>query len=106
VGRLRCEECRRLAPLGRSLCEIHGRSDPRRQADYGHDWQRMRREAITPDTLCAQCHRPGTPEDPLELDHVLPWSKGGSNERFNTQVIHRSANRAKGGRLEARQCRQ
>ena len=101
---MRCIECRNEAVAGRSRCQQHGRGDPRDTADYGHGWQRLRSQVITPTTLCAWCHRPGTLTDPLELDHILPHTKGGSNDLSNVQPIHRSGNRAKGGRLEVRRC--
>lgn len=103
---LRCEKCRRLAVPGRSLCAVHGRSDPKSHADYsGQAWKRLRREMIQPGTLCAWCGRPGTLDDPLELDHRLPWIRGGTDDVSNVAPVHRSANRAKGGRLEVRRCR-
>ena len=101
---MRCSECTREAVRGRSKCQVHGRSDPKHQADYGHTHQRMRKQVITPTTLCAWCGRPGTPDNPLELDHVVPWVQGGTNTETNYQPIHRKANRAKGGRMERRPC--
>lgn len=101
---MRCMDCTLTAVPGRSKCAKHGRSDPRRQADYGQTHRRIRRQLITPGTVCAWCGRPGTPDNPLELDHAVPWSKGGTNSVTNYQPIHRKANRAKGGRLERRPC--
>jgi hypothetical protein len=44
---------------------------------------------------CALTGRSLTPKN-SELDHVVPRSKGGSNEACNLQWLHRQVNRAKG----------
>ncbi len=46
--------------------------------------------------LCAWC---GSTDD-LQIDHVLPLSRGGSNGLRNLQVLCGSCNRRKGGSLE------
>jgi 5-methylcytosine-specific restriction endonuclease McrA len=52
---------------------------------------------IGPDSVCAKCHRPGTLRDPLQLDHIIPLSLGGSHDLSNLQILHRSENIRKGG---------
>jgi hypothetical protein len=44
------------------------------------------------------CRRCGTPDD-LTLDHVIPWSAGGSDDASNLQTLCRSCNARKGARL-------
>lgn len=44
---------------------------------------------------CALTGRHLTPKN-AELDHVVPRSKGGTNERENLQWLHKQVNRAKG----------
>lgn len=89
--------CPHVAVKGRSRCSRHGPTNP---GGIPRDWehQRNRKAIITSTTVCAADGRPGTPEDPLELDHILPVSMGGTNARSNLQVLHRSENRRKGGR--------
>jgi 5-methylcytosine-specific restriction endonuclease McrA len=33
-----------------------------------------------------------------ELDHIVPLSIGGSNQRSNLQLVHRQCNRSKGAK--------
>ncbi len=37
--------------------------------------------------------------DPREVDHKVPLSKGGSNSAHNTRVVSRSANRRKANKV-------
>ena len=43
--------------------------------------------------LCGEGLRPG---DPLESDHVVPFSYGGSDDLTNKRLAHRSCNQWKG----------
>lgn len=45
--------------------------------------------------VCLHC---GSPDD-LTLDHVIPWSVGGSDETNNLQTLCRSCNARKGARV-------
>lgn len=44
--------------------------------------------------LCAICSGQLSPDD-LDVDHKVPFSYGGGNERGNLQVAHSSCNRSK-----------
>lgn len=44
--------------------------------------------------LCGLCK--GELRGPVEVDHVVPLSKGGKHEEGNVQLAHRSCNRRKG----------
>ena len=52
------------------------------------------REDVLTGALCAAC---GGPEW-LEVDHVHPWSKGGSNDRDNLQALCKPCNMDKGAK--------
>lgn len=47
----------------------------------------------------ATCYLDGQPpddDDPLEIEHVIPRSAGGTDDMSNLALAHRSCNRTKG----------
>jgi 5-methylcytosine-specific restriction endonuclease McrA len=38
--------------------------------------------------------------DPREVDHIIPLSKGGTNDRSNLRAVSRSTNRKKGNGIK------
>lgn len=52
------------------------------------------RAEVLGDAKCAACGS----SDALEIDHIVPISRGGSSERDNLQALCESCNRAKGRR--------
>jgi hypothetical protein len=48
---------------------------------------------------CAECGHQGDEDNPLEIDHIVPICKGGTNELSNLQVLCRKCNRTKGRKL-------
>lgn len=62
----------------------------------GHIGIRVRRSVFERDNnRCLQCETP----DDLTLDHVVPWSLGGSDEPENLQTLCRSCNSRKSNRV-------
>ena len=54
--------------------------------------------AIRSEQKCAFCNRQ-PPEVSLEIDHILPVSKGGSNSPFNLRFLCQYHNRSRGNRF-------
>jgi len=54
--------------------------------------------AINSDRRCEYCGK-APPEVKLEIDHILPVSKGGSNVPFNLRFLCQHHNRSKGNRF-------
>jgi hypothetical protein len=62
-------------------------------------WELVRRLVIRRDGyVCALCGGKVAPDE-LDIDHVVPRSKGGSDEPENLQVAHRLCNQRKGNRI-------
>jgi ATP adenylyltransferase len=57
----------------------------------------VRFEVLRRDRVCQLCGA-GPRDDVLEVDHVIPRSKGGSNDSGNLQVLCRTCNRGKSNR--------
>lgn len=63
--------------------------------DYGAH-RRLRAQVLAEERLCWICGGPGTPDDPLTLDHVIARANGGTHVRPNGRAAHRSCNSARG----------
>ena len=61
----------------------------------GRRWTRLRKRVLNEEPRCREC---GETED-LEVDHIVPTSRGGGDERENLQVLCRKHNAEKGGML-------
>lgn len=48
--------------------------------------------------MCPLCHNPLYIGDAVEVDHIDPLSRGGSDSSENLQVVHEACNREKGAR--------
>ncbi len=44
---------------------------------------------------CLKCKKPFTEKNSYSIDHIVPLSKGGSNDIRNLQLLHRSCNTSK-----------
>jgi len=52
------------------------------QRGYGYAWQKRRAEFIKKFPCCARCPRPTT-----DVDHIVPRSRGGSDDDSNLQPL-------------------
>lgn len=50
--------------------------------------------------ICRKCGQP-VRDDEVHFDHIIPWSKGGSSDERNIQLLCGDCNRKKGNRFEA-----
>lgn len=73
-------------------------SNPRRVEPLPPGWDRKRRRVLRKHGgICHVCHQPGA----TEVDHVIPASRGGSDDEENLRPIHHGCHLTKTGR-EAR----
>jgi 5-methylcytosine-specific restriction endonuclease McrA len=76
-------------PSFRKVTRIQPRSAP-----YSFDWRNISKEfkADSP-SFCAFCGHKGSPDNPLETDHIIPKSKKGKDIKANFRVLCRRCNR-------------
>ena len=53
-------------------------------------------QVLAEETMCWVYGEPGTPDDPLTLDHVIARALGGETTRANARAAHRSCNSRRG----------
>jgi 5-methylcytosine-specific restriction endonuclease McrA len=63
------------------------------------EWKQMRHLIMERDgSVCGYCHGPAVP---AEIDHIIPLSRGGTNDPRNLTVACRACNTAKNNRTPA-----
>ncbi|PRY05393.1 HNH endonuclease [Kineococcus rhizosphaerae] len=60
-----------------------------------NEWKKARARVLARSTVCHLCGLPGA----NEVDHVVPYSRGGGDNEENLRPAHRSCNRSKGARI-------
>ena len=92
-NRGRCPDC-----LRKYEREKRQRRGSTTQRGLGAEHQRLAKQVLSEEQACWLCGEPAHPDDPLEVDHVVPRSKGGATVRSNLRAAHASCNRSRGGR--------
>lgn len=85
------ETARKIASATDGRVEKIGRSRPKISA-------RLRYGFLKAANFCCQNCGASESEQPLEIDHVIPFSKGGANHRSNYQVLCKPCNLSKGSK--------
>ncbi|MFE1095897.1 HNH endonuclease [Streptomyces smyrnaeus] len=109
MPRAMCRRCNRLIPIGAALCGPCLSAPPKRRTygnktkktaerGYNAQWRRTVKAAIEKQPYCSHCGTNGNPLNPLTGDHILPISKGGTNDAANCRVLCRSCNSSRGNR--------
>ena len=60
------------------------------QRDRGRPWRRLRAEILLSAPLCAHCSRAGRVTLATEVDHRVPLSQGGTDDRDNLDPLCRA----------------
>ena len=72
----------------------HGRSSTQR--GYGTYWRKLRSQVLARDGgLCQECLRQGRTVAATDVDHVVPKSRGGTDDMSNLQALCRECHRVK-----------
>ena len=61
----------------------------------GRTLQRIRAQLLRDEPLCLHCKDKGTTALAVEIDHIIPVHKGGSNDRENLQGLCKEHHRVK-----------
>lgn len=83
----RCADCKARRDVDRGTTTERG---------YGATHQRRARAAIAAQPWCSDCGHPGSRDNPLTADHVVPVSRGGRNGPL--RVACRRCNSSRGSR--------
>lgn len=68
----------------------------------GRAGQRERARILAEEPLCRPCREAGRISESKEVDHIVPLSEGGSDDRSNKQGICKDCHRAKTAAESAR----
>ena len=77
------------------------RPDDRRSASargYGRTWRELRATVLAEEPLCRHCLACGEVKPAVDVDHITPKSKGGTDHRSNLQPLCHSCHSTKTGR--------
>lgn len=59
----------------------------RQSRGYGRDHERQREALLKREPLCRECGKLGRTTEAAIADHIIPRSKGGTNDRENYQPL-------------------
>lgn len=82
--------------------EYDSRRGSAHQRGYGATWRRLRRSYLQRNPLCVECLRQGRVTPATDVDHIIPRSRGGTDDESNLQSMchachSRKTNREDGG---------
>lgn len=90
--------CHRLT--NSRYCEEHAKQvarhynkygrDPATRKLYGRTWQKIRAALLSTTPLCEQCKDAGKLTPATEVHHIIPLSKGGTNDTDNLMSLCKS----------------
>jgi len=61
--------------------------DPVSKKRYGYQWQKVRARFLAAHPLCAECMARGRATPASEVHHILPLSRGGTNDEANLAAL-------------------
>ncbi|MBB4287503.1 HNH endonuclease [Roseospira goensis] len=95
-----CPHCGGTHPHGVRCPRLRDTRPSASRRGYGTDWRRLRAELMPEGTRCRMCGKPAA-----HLDHILPKSRGGTDDPSNLQPLcHKCHNRKTAAEREARTC--
>ena len=99
-----CIQCGKVTTAG-SYCKEHALARGRARAKqrgtntergYTAEYRKNRKEMLDYWPSCVVCGHTGTEDNPLTADHIIPLSKGGTNDISNLRSLCRYHNSQRG----------
>lgn len=92
-----CLDCGVVVNTGDSRCPAHQLAYRARRTRRNYRGYRVvRAQLLRLFPVCSRCGGPGTQDDPLTVDHVVPRAWGGGDSPANLRPMHRSENSQRG----------
>jgi 5-methylcytosine-specific restriction endonuclease McrA len=88
----KCAESDRREKAARALRK-EATLSPRQRQDAYEKFERS-------DKICGICGEKILPGEAMHIDHILPVSRGGTNDTANLRVVHASCNQSKGHKTD------
>jgi len=92
-----CLVCRRLfipSKATPSHCMEHKPKSNKRKPHYNDpEYRRNRKHLRETIGKCFRCSTPGTPVNKLEIDHIVPVHRGGTNKLVNLRILCQNCHR-------------
>jgi 5-methylcytosine-specific restriction protein A len=67
----------------------------RQERGYDAEWERKSSAVVANQPWCTYCHTTGSASNPLGADHIIPRSRGGTDDWSNLCTACRVCNSAK-----------
>ena len=87
----------RISKIWDLLIQITGKNGMNRGTRFFED--NVKKQLFHSGYICSYCGNEILSPDDCEIDHVIPFSKGGSTDITNAQLLHRYCNKHKGDTL-------
>lgn len=87
-----CREPACGAICAEAYCDKHRHAKEKRRGTshsrgYGRRHQRMRTMVLSEEPFCLRCRAQGIARSSVVMDHIVPKSQGGTDERSNLQGL-------------------
>lgn len=87
VVRGRCPRCQQAYDLAHPRFGPEPIRGSRHARGYGYAWTKLRAEHLRLEPFCRRCRAQGIQTPATDVDHIVPRSRGGSDQHYNLQSL-------------------